>query len=96
MFFRNPENLYKENDEVWFLQRICDFIDFVSYYKITKGKIIKKIENYNVEKEKYSYSYNIQTGNITIVGIPEKNISKERDTLINLEVQKQIETCNKL
>ena len=94
MFFRNPENLYKGNDEVWFLQRICDFRHFVSYYEITKGKII---QNYNVKKKKYRYSYDIRTeNNITIFGIPEKNISKEEEILRKLKVQKQIETCNKL
>ena len=95
VFFRNPENLYKKNDEVWFLQIIRDFRLFISYYEIRKGKI-KKIEKYNVKKEKYRYSYNIQTGNITIVGIPEKNISKEKYILTKLKVQKQFQTCNKL
>lgn len=89
MSSRNPENLYEKNDEVWFLQRICDFIHFVSYYKITKGKI--------KEIEKDRYSYDIRTENdITIAGIPEKDISKERNTLEEMKEQKQIETCNKL
>lgn len=89
LFFRNPENLYKKNDEVWFLQRICDFRHFVSKYEITKGTIKK------IEKDRYSYDIRTEN-NITIVGIPEKNIRKEKDTLEKMKVQKQIETCNKL
>ena len=89
MSSRNPENLYKVNDKVWFLQEICDFRDFVSKYEITEGTIKKK--------EKDRYLYDIRTENdITIPGIPEKDISKERDRLEKIKEKKQIETCNKL